>query len=92
MSEEKKKELDPLYVDKKQPTMEEMEADGGLVVGAAEDSKINSLDSITYEDHQQVFGAKVVTDEQPADASIADDDSAGPADNLTDEEADQVEQ
>lgn len=70
--------------------MEEVENEGSLHVGNAEDSRVNALDSITYADHQQVFGQDVKTKEQPDDA-CKDDDSAGPAENVADKSEDLAE-
>lgn len=76
------KEIDPLYVDKQEPSMEDVEVQGGLHVASGEDSRVNDLDSISYEDHQQVFGAPVLSGKQPEDA--ASGEAAGSAANVDD--------
>ncbi len=78
--DKKNKEKDPMYVDKKNLTMEEQEAQGSLHVANPEDSRVNRLDSESYEDHQQVYGDRPVSDEQPEDARPEADE--GPAENV----------
>lgn len=91
MTDEDKKltqEQDPLYVDKGEEDLDDLHAQGQLAHSHADDSRINDLDAITYEDHQQVFGMHLTS--KVGEGS--ETDTSGPADNLTNQSEDEVEE
>lgn len=61
---EETKDQDPMYVEKNYQDMEDIYADDGMYVAHADDAKINRLDAMSYEDHQQTFGFNPQTPEQ----------------------------
>ncbi len=74
-----KGEIDPMNVDKKGVDLEEQAAEGGFFPTTADASRANKLDSVSYEDIQQIFGKDVSAE----DGVSVEGDTPGAADNVT---------